>query len=319
MKNVTIYELARITGISKSTISRYLNGGYVSLEKSQVIQKAIKDTKFERNEEAVTLRTNKVKALGVILPRIDSYSVSRIVKGIMEIANTHNYTIQFISTNLDNENEIAAYYEFKKRKVSGIISIATIMNEEVESKIRKLGTPVVVVGQETTKIPCVMNDVQKGMMDYLFELLKYKMNKLAIIVPKIEDRVIEKSIKIIFSVLTEKKIQYKLLEADFDWKSGYEVASEAILFSNNILCMTDNIAYGIYKYAKEKNIEVGKELYICGIGGYDTSEILTPELTTIKYSQKEVGVKAAKMLIDVQSEYENNLSYEIRMRDSWKR
>lgn len=319
MKKVTIYEIANITGVSKSTVSRYLNGGYVSEEKAQLIKKAIEETEFRRSEDAVALRTNRVKAIGVIIPRIDSYSASRIANGIMEVADKNGFITQFISTSLDYNRELDAYSEFEKRNVAGIISVATNIDSELESKLKKMRIPVVVVGQKTEEITCVVNDIEKATKEYIIKLLDYNIKDISILLPKISDKMIERAINIIKEILELKGVKYKLYDADFTWESGYRIAEKAITFSKNIFCLTDNIAYGVYKYSMENNIHIGKDIYVAGIGGYDTSELLIPELTTIKYSQKNAGIIAAKLVIENFRTDDYKLSYRLIITDSWKR
>ena len=81
---MTIAEIAEKAGVSKSAVSRYLNNGYISEKKRSVIQKVIEETGYIPSTQAQTLRTGKSRMIGVIVPRIDSDSISRIIAGISE-------------------------------------------------------------------------------------------------------------------------------------------------------------------------------------------------------------------------------------------
>ena len=78
---MTINEIAKLAGVSRATVSRYLNQGYVSEEKREQIRQVIHRTGYQPSTQAQTLRTRKTKLIGVIIPKIDSYTVSRMVQG----------------------------------------------------------------------------------------------------------------------------------------------------------------------------------------------------------------------------------------------
>lgn len=56
---MNINEIARLAGVSRATVSRYLNNGYVSSEKKEVIRRVIQETGYQPSSQAQTLRTKK--------------------------------------------------------------------------------------------------------------------------------------------------------------------------------------------------------------------------------------------------------------------
>ena len=54
---MNINEIARLAGVSRATVSRYLNNGYVSSEKKEVIRRVIQETGYQPSSQAQTLRT----------------------------------------------------------------------------------------------------------------------------------------------------------------------------------------------------------------------------------------------------------------------
>lgn len=85
---MNIKEIADMAGVSRATVSRYLNDGYVSEEKRERIRRVIEETGYQPSSQAQTLRTRKTKLVGVILPKINSDSVSRMVAGITGVGAT---------------------------------------------------------------------------------------------------------------------------------------------------------------------------------------------------------------------------------------
>ena len=83
---VTIKDVAELAGVSKSTVSRYLNHGYISLEKQKRVREAIEKTGFKSNFFAKRLKTQESKLIGIVLPRMDSVTVGKLLPLVLFIA-----------------------------------------------------------------------------------------------------------------------------------------------------------------------------------------------------------------------------------------
>ena len=103
---MNINEIARLAGVSRATVSRYLNNGYVSSEKKEVIRRVIQETGYQPSSQAQTLRTKKTSLIGVILPKINSDTISREVTGISDILTRRGYQLILANTNNDVEEEL---------------------------------------------------------------------------------------------------------------------------------------------------------------------------------------------------------------------
>lgn len=74
--------------------------------------------------------------------------------------------------------------------------------------------------------------------------------------------------------------------ADFTYQTAYTVARRVLQQPDRpqiLLCATDRIAYGVYKAARELGLRIPQDISVTGFGGYDTSELLTPPLTSILF------------------------------------
>ena len=96
-----INQIAQLAGVSRATVSRYLNDGYVSQEKRAAIARVIKETGYVPSQYAKSLRTGKSNIVGVIIPKINSASVSRMVAGMTTVLNEAGY--QLLLANTDND------------------------------------------------------------------------------------------------------------------------------------------------------------------------------------------------------------------------
>lgn len=302
---MTISEIAQKAGVSKSAVSRFLNDGYISEDKKEKIKAVIEQTGYAPSRQAQQLRTGKTRIIGVVLPKINSDSVSRIVAGISSVLNKNEYQILLANTENDVEEELTYLELFRRDKVDGIILIATLITSRHKAFIKKLSIPIVVLGQSTDFISCIYHD-DRGAAKALTSLMLNSGRKHIgyIGVTKKDksaglDRMLGYQ-----SALEEKGIALKealLTEGAFSMESGYENAK--ILLSRNIeldgiFCATDFIAVGAMKYLKEIGKKIPDEICLTGIGHTVLSEVITPSLTTAHYHYKTSGIEAAEMVLE---------------------
>ena len=112
---MTIAEIAQRAGVSKTAVSRYLNSGYISQEKKEKIRAVIEEPGYIPSRQAQNLRRGTSRMIGVILPKIDSESISRIVAGISQVLEEKGFQLLLANTENNIEREISYLEYFKKR------------------------------------------------------------------------------------------------------------------------------------------------------------------------------------------------------------
>src|SRR5699024_7098134 len=123
---MNINEIARLAGVSRATVSRYLNQGYVSDEKKVRIRQVIEETGYRPLSSAQTLRTKKTNFVGVIIPKINSDSISRMVSGISKALSREGLQILLALTENQEEEELGLLTLFGENDVDGMILLGTI-------------------------------------------------------------------------------------------------------------------------------------------------------------------------------------------------
>ena len=103
---MNISEIAKMAGVSNAAVSRYLNNGYLSEEKRAVIRRVIEETGYRPSAQAQTLRTGQTKTVGVILPRIDSFSIGSVMTGIDATLERKGFRLLLADTHNDPAKEL---------------------------------------------------------------------------------------------------------------------------------------------------------------------------------------------------------------------
>ena len=256
---MNINEIARLAGVSRATVSRYLNNGYVSSEKKEVIRKVIQETGYQPSSQAQTLRTKKTSLIGVILPKINSDTISREVAGISDILTRRGYQLILANTNNDVEEELKYLSLFKERQVDGVVFIATMFTRKHKQMLKDYKVPIVLLGQHLDGYPCIY----QGKLEILPEKMKTGS----------------------FTMDSGYEMAKELFEEDPSIDS--------------LVCATDTMAVGAMTYLKEIGLRIPDDVQIAGIGDGVPGKIVEPKLTTVHFYYKTSGMEAAAMLADL--------------------
>lgn len=117
-----IREIARLAGVSVSTVSRVLNNHpYVSPDKREAVLKTIRELNYSPNINAVHLSRGKTNMVGVVLPTINHPYFSELLEGIAEEAIKHNIQLVIFQTGYNLEKEFEALEQLRGHLIDGVI------------------------------------------------------------------------------------------------------------------------------------------------------------------------------------------------------
>ncbi|MHC5227723.1 LacI family DNA-binding transcriptional regulator [Enterococcus sp. LJL99] len=297
---ITIRQIAQEAGVSKSTVSRYLNNGYVSKKSEEKIKQIINKHNFIPNEFARNLKAEKSKFIGVVVPRFDSPSVMSVLDGIDKVARKNGYQLLIQNTELDIAREIESLFSLVQNKVAGIISFATEITEDLLQAVDKINCPIIIFGQSHPDVYSVnQNNFQAGQL-LASRLISYgHQNVIYVGVPEVDVSIGIDRKKGVVETFEKHGISVKTVEATFRINDNYHLGLE--LFDQPqatlYIAATDNMAMGLYKAAHEKGLQVGSDISIAGFGGYTFGEFVIPTLTTVDLHHYHAGEVAAIQLI----------------------
>lgn len=300
---VTIQDIANMVNVSKSSVSRYLNNGYVSEEKAEKIREAIEKTGFETNFFAKRLKTKQSKLIGIILPRIDSVTVGKLLTGINKKLESEGYQGIILISELSVEKELSHINSLYQQGVDGIIVNSIAITKEHIKLVNRLNIPVIFTGQKNSLVDCIkINDYEAGkIMGNFFKEKNHK--RVVFIGVSEEDEAVGIDRKNGFiSAFKDgnENSRVDFIQADFSFMKGYEKSKEALDFKPTaIICATDNICLGVLRYLHENRIGVPEEVSVAGFGGYDVGSVSYPTLTTIAFNYEAIGNQAAQGILDL--------------------
>ncbi len=107
MKNIS--DIAKLAGVSKSTVSRFLNNGSVSKKTSEKLTRIIAEHDYQPNQFAQSLRARQTHLIGAIIPRMNSYAVDETIKGLAKQCQKYEsqLILNYTGLNIEAENTSA--------------------------------------------------------------------------------------------------------------------------------------------------------------------------------------------------------------------
>ena len=302
---MTISDIAKLAGVSSAAVSRYLNGGPLSEQKRAVIQAVVEQTGYSPDTAAQTLRTGKVRQVGVIVPSISSQSVGQIISGIAAELGASRYLMLLADTELDEQMELEYLAALQRNHVAGIILLGYDSSPQLCMALKDCRVSVVVTGQRFADLPCVYNDDRSAAHDLTRKMLEHGRKNIVYIGGSEQDPAT--------GIARRQGVQDALREAGlnadglpraccaaFSMEEGHRCMEELLARCpqlDGVVCVTDTVAFGALQVLRAAGRKVGEDVGLAGIGDNWAGKVVQPGLTTIRFYQKQVGQEAARMLL----------------------
>jgi LacI family transcriptional regulator len=321
MPQTTSKDVAKLAGVSRSTVSLVLNNSNmpISEETRQKVLKAAKELNYQPNMLAQSLKTNRSKIIGLIIPSITNPFFPSIAQGVEEIAVENGYNTFLCNTFKDPIKEENYIKALTSKQVDGIIFASSIQNPHILKELQKRKIAFITFDQSTNN-DCILFDNVKGSemaVDYLFSLGHKNIGFIStsITTPSHIDRLEgykkahEKAgIPLNPKYIREDKYINKTnLKTNYEQNIGGKLASELLEQCPEvtaIFAINDLIAIGVIKL-KQSGLRIPEDISVIGFDDIYMSGMVDPPLTTIRQPTYKMGQRAAEFLISKMSGEEN--------------
>ena len=298
-----IREVAKMAGVSASTVSRVMNGtAKVDEEKKQRVQEAIKKTGFKPNELARALFKQSSKIIGVIVPNIENPFFNEMAKAIEEETFRCGYKLLLCNSNDDEEKEFMNIQMLTQMKADGIV----IMTNSVSTgkAIADCDIPVVALDRKVSggaEIAYVEANNYNGGKLAMEHLIQCGCKNIVYMRGPMELSSGQKRYKGYKEVCNQYQIVEQTIECGYGFENGLEVTGkllERYPEVDGIITSNDMVAVSVYKVLNSRGYRVPEDIQIIGFDDIRFCRLVTPELTTIHQPITEMGTLAAQIIID---------------------
>lgn len=306
MGQPTIKDVAKLAGVSISTVSRVMNNSKpVSPEARQKVLDAIAKLDFKPNELARSLVMRKSNLVGVIVEDIGIEYMAQLIRGIEEIGRVYNYDI-LLQSSYGNEEALNNSIDFLATKqVEGLIIITENLTDETLIKLRE--TRVLFILLDKYHAYKNLNTVKIDYSKEQYKLIKYLYDlghENVLYIGNSEDNVLNNAKFAGYNQAADElnKENFVLKIDGLSSNDGYNIGKEAIKIckDNNITAvslMNDEMAIGFIDYCADNGIKVPDELSVVGFGDSSIANIYRPNLTTVSIPYYDIGAIAIRALI----------------------
>ena len=306
---MNIKDIARMAGVSISTISRVINkSAYVSPEITERIERILDETGYRPNALAKELLRKKTNTIGVMLPRIDLGTFAAMFDGIVSTLNDRGYNILLANTRDQVGEELRYLKLFHEKRVDGVLYFATGMNPQHVQAISTFHKPVVVVGQSGAYLRCPSVrldsfEASRAMVKYLISLGHRRIGCLA--VPDYDVNVGIERKEGYFAALRECDIPVDpslVVVGDFEFSSGARGTKALIEHPEGpptaIYCITDRLAVASCAWLQRNAYRVPDDVSVACVDDPALLSYCYPSITTMSFDYQFTGTRAAQMIID---------------------
>ncbi|MCK9349142.1 MAG: LacI family DNA-binding transcriptional regulator [Sphaerochaeta sp.] len=305
-KQPTIYDVAKLAGVSPTTVSRAINSpAMVNKERRARIMQAIEELQFVPKAEAVAKARQQLMKIAVIAPFFTESSFMERLKGISSILSGHHYELVIYA--VQSSEGLEGYIDLLvgSKRVDGLISLCMNLEESTITKLRNSSIPVCFVETDVQGFDSVViRNVQGGKMAAEF---------LHTNGYRTPGYVGEASLRAYAARSTEQRLQgfsSYFAEKDVEveerniWlgENTPDISNAGILRlldrpdrPDCIFASSDTLAIRTIKCAVQLGITVPDELGVVGFDDIEMAEFVN--LTTINQSLEDSGVQAAEMVL----------------------
>ncbi len=303
----TIKDIARETGLSLATISKYLNGGTLREKNRLAVKQAIEKLDYHVNGYARSLKSDKSRTVGVIIPELSNLFITQIISSVEGILQERGYSIVVCDCRSDDERECRAVQFLLEKRVDGIINMPVCEDGRHLHPAVERGIPILLLDRPLSALSgianCVLLDNENAARMATCRLLELGHRRIGIIVGPKEIYTSRMRLKGYCIALEEygvKPAEELIAYGDYTLKGGYRQICRLLEDGKGMTAafVTNyEMTLGALIALNERGIQIPQELSLVGFDNMDLSRIANPSLTIVNQPLEEIGQEVARLML----------------------
>jgi LacI family transcriptional regulator len=309
-KSLTLEGIAKLAGVSRSTVSRVINDHpNVRDQVRERVWQVVRETGYQPHAAARSLVTRRTRIIGVIIPEAVTTLFTDpffplFLRGVTETCNSHRYYLM-----LSLFNDPAGQEEMYRRVVrsghlDGVIVASTRMDDPIVSKLLREGIPFVMVGRYPDEgVNYVDIDNIGGARMAVEHLIRLGHRRIATIagplnMPAGRDRLLGyRRALAAHHIPTEENL---IAEGDFSRESGMMCMQKLLPASPTaVFVASDMMAAGALRTIRRVDLQVPDGIALVGFDDVSIASTVEPNLTTVRQPIEKLGSMATGVLLGV--------------------
>ncbi len=305
----TLDDVARKAGVSTATVSRCLNTPDRVVERTRLrVMDAVRALEYTPNFGAKVMAAQRTHTIGAVIPTMENAIFARGLQAFQDALHMRGYTLLVASSSYDSKVEMEQVRVLASRGADGLLLIGHDRDAETLRYLEARNIPALVAWAHDPDaiLPSIGFDnfaAMRSLADMVLELGHRKIGMISAHT-KTNDRARARVVAVQQSMV-EKGLdpaQLTVIETEYGVETGAAAFQTLMGLPNPptvIFCGNDVLAVGALRCANRLGISVPDDVSITGFDDIELARVVTPELTTVHVPHREMGKKAAEMLIDM--------------------
>jgi LacI family transcriptional regulator len=305
----TIKDVAKMAGVSISTVSRVINNkDGVSEDLEDKIKLAIEKLKYKPNIVARSLKSKTTKSLGLIVPSIENAVFPSLIKVIEDTGKKYGFSTILCNSDGSVEEEARYLQLLLEKQVDGIIFNAMGIYDERFEIVRDTNTPIIVLGKkiEGFKTTNVTVNNFRGAYMAVEHLIKSGMRDIAFLFGQLEaSSAIDLRYEGYKAALKDNNIKFReelVITGNWSFEGGIsateELLSKKVKF-DSVFASNDLIAIGCIEKLLDRGYSIPQDISIIGYDDIPVARMIRPHLSTVSTPVREFGIEAVKTILRI--------------------
>ena len=309
---MNIIDVANYAGVSKSTVSRVLNGkDNVSKETRLHVQKAMEDLGYMPNIAARTLSLRRTDCIGIVVERLYDSFFYDLIKGAEDGA--HACGLNLIFCDAHGEDKKKGYINYLAQgKVDGIIIYGSYLTDEkLVKQLVCSGFPFMLIENsfEDMDVNSILINNKQGAYDAVEYLIGIGHRSIAHITGNMNRKVALERLNGYVTAMQQYGIpipnQYIAYNFSEDkYQAGIQHMQEYLALQqvpSAVFCADYETAYGVMYAAEQAGLKIPVDLSVIGFDEpkYFEKRFIGPELSTVKQPLHDIGKESVMLLADI--------------------
>lgn len=305
---ITIKDIAKLLGLSKSTVSRALKDHPdISQATKDAVKKVAESLHYKPNLVASSLRHKKSQVIGLIVPQISYFFFPSVIRGIEEVVRAKGYNLLILQSNESYEREVENLDILIANNVEGILVSVSRHTKKFDhfQKIIDMDVPIVFWDRvvNNLKADVVLVDDITASYNAVKHLLDRGRKRIAICTGNLNLLISTNRLKGYKMALQEKGIPVKD-ELVISCETPKEAEQETLRLlemenpPDSIFAISDLTMTGIMRGIHKKNLKIPEEISVIGFCEEPFRSMYNPPLSVIQPMGEEIGKKSADILFE---------------------
>ncbi|MFW6312396.1 MAG: LacI family DNA-binding transcriptional regulator [Spirochaetota bacterium] len=302
----TIKDVARLAGVSTTTVSRVLNKGAASEATTKKVLRAVAELDYQVNVSARGLAQQSASTVGVIVADISNPPISQMFRGIVERLHAAGLTVMLGNSESNPRKELDLIQMFAVQRSRGVIYTGATISDALCDALNAFPGPVVVAAQQHARLrhPVVLFDNRRASHAVTSHIASHGHHRIGFISGPLSDPEAGAARRhgyldgLVDAGLAPDETFIE--QAEFSVESGSAAMQRLLERATHrptaVYAASDLIAIGAMKHLQNLGLAVPGDVSVFGFDNIPVGEHLVPSLSTVELDFHELGEVCADLL-----------------------